>query len=140
MEGGRHRAIPGSNTSALELGSTGSPGSISIGQSPIPSPQPSFSSSHRSMRSSGRGSVRKKRRNHSPGHMSSGSEDTIRVSPRRWQHDCVESSYLQPSNRYYSASSLASSVSTLGPTGGRLHRAEVSSTLICWLVFTVMSI
>jgi hypothetical protein len=65
---------------AVELVSAGSPGSISIGRSPISSPQPSFSSSHKSVRSSGRGSGRKKRRNHSPGHTSSGSEDTVRVS------------------------------------------------------------
>ena len=71
------------NVSPVELGPLhsvgGSPGSRSIGQSPIPSPQPSFSSSHKSMRSSGRSSTRRKRRNHSPGHTSSGSEDTIKV-------------------------------------------------------------
>lgn len=72
-------AAGGMVSSGLELASAGSPGSVSIGQSPISSPQPSFSSSHKSVRSSGRGSGRKKRRNHSPGHTSSGSEDTVRV-------------------------------------------------------------
>ena len=66
------------NTSFADLGS-GSPGSLSVVHTPIPSPQPSYSSSHKSVRSSRRGSTHKRQRNHSPGHTSSGSEDTIRV-------------------------------------------------------------
>ena len=74
----RRSAIP-QQTSSSFLDPTSSPGSLSIDATPIPSPQPSFTSSQRSARSSGRGSSRKRRRNHSPGHMSSGSEDTIKV-------------------------------------------------------------
>lgn len=78
------RSQQGVANSLLETGSRYTPHGLPIGQSPIPSPQPSFSSSHKSARSSGRGSIRKKLRQHSPGHTSSGSEDTIRVSAK-WQ-------------------------------------------------------
>ena len=61
------------------LGGSLSPGMVSIDQSPVPSPQPSYSS-QQSHRSSGRGSAHKKKRTLSPGQNSSGSEETIRVS------------------------------------------------------------
>ena len=114
-------------TAAFELASAGSPaGSVSIGQSPISSPQPSFYSSHKSVRSSGRGSGHKKRRTHSPGHTSSGSEDTVRVSLICQQSSGIHTALfsLQP-NQCHSASSLASSVSTLGAHSSRLQHAEV---------------
>lgn len=89
----RSSAINRQHTSSSLVDPTSSPGSISMDPTPIPSPQPSFTSSLRSARSSGRGSGRKRQRNHSPGHMSSGSEDTIKVEYRsvalHWNCDCA---------------------------------------------------
>ena len=78
------RLVVASHTIGSLLDPTSSPGSLSIDHTPIPSPQPSFASSQRSARSSGRGSSRKQQRNYSPGHMSSGSEDTIKVCAPQW--------------------------------------------------------
>ncbi len=77
-----------SSSSVLDYRGNASPGNFSSGHTPIPSPQPSFSSSHRSGQSryssSLAGGQKRRRRNHSPAHTSSGSEDTIKVCLEEW--------------------------------------------------------
>lgn len=93
----------------------GSPLSLSVGPTPIPSPQPSHTSSQKSYRSN---SPSKRRRNHSSGHVSSSSEETIRA------HD------------FHSTTSLVSRSSSFGHGGGairnKVSRAEVRDRLVLW--------
>ena len=84
------------HTSRSLLDPASSPGSLSMDPTPIPSPQPSFTSSMRSARSSGRGSGRKRQHNHSPSHMSSGSEDTLKVG-NNISTETVLCNYVHPS-------------------------------------------
>ena len=101
-----NHSLPQHTGSSVADLASGSPISLSVGPTPIPSPQPSHTSSQKSYRSN---SPSKRRRNHSSGHVSSSSEETIRA------HD------------FHSTTSLVSHLSSLGHGGGAIH-PKVSRT------------
>lgn len=75
LRSGDERSLPQPTTGSSSVVGE-SPISLSVGPTPVPSPQPSAASSQRSYRSQSG----KRRRNHSFGHVSSSSDETIRAS------------------------------------------------------------
>lgn len=115
------RLVVTQHTIGSFLDPTSSPGSLSIDHTPIPSPQPSFASSQRSVRSSGRGSSRKHQRNYSPGHISSGSEDTIKVCAPQWMGKNSQVALRQMINFRSCLPILCFKLSRLQCTGGCVY-------------------